>query len=151
MLSVDSQKSEDNLRQVIDTLPTLVWCTRPDGSTEFLNKRWHDYTGCSPEESRVHGWQPTVHPEDLPRVIAKGQELLTSGQPGEVEARTEAPNTYLESFKVDSWAEHERQHNRFTHADSEAEKQVLSYAIKPVEVQHYIYARERPRFSKADA
>jgi formate hydrogenlyase transcriptional activator len=87
MLSVDSQKSEDNLRQVIDTLPTLVWCTRPDGSTEFLNKRWHDYTGCSPEESRVHGWQPTVHPDDLPRVVAKGQELLASGQPGEVEAR----------------------------------------------------------------
>src|SRR6266478_360338 len=87
MLSVDSQKSEDNLRQVIDTLPTLVWCTRPDGSTEFLNKRWHDYTGCSPEESRVHGWQPTVHPEDLPRVVAKGQELLASGQPGEVEGR----------------------------------------------------------------
>jgi hypothetical protein len=64
---------------------------------------------------------------------------------------TEAPNTYLENFKVDSWAEHERQHNRFTQADSEIEKQVLSYSIKPVEVQHYIYARERPRFSKTDA
>src|SRR6266403_1580867 len=87
MLSVDSQKSEDNLRQVIDTLPTMVWCTGPDGSTEFLNKRWHDYTGFSPGESRVRGWQPTVHPEDLPRVVAKGQELLASGQPGEVEAR----------------------------------------------------------------
>ncbi len=55
---------------------------------------------------------------------------------------TGAPNTYLESFKVDSWAEHERQHNRFTQADSEVEKQVRSYAIKPIEVQHYIYARE---------
>src|SRR6267154_6456071 len=87
MLSVDSQKSEDNLRQVIDTLPTLVWCTRPDGSTEFLNKRWHDYTGFAPEESRVRGWQPTVHPADLPRVVAKGQELLASGRPGEIEAR----------------------------------------------------------------
>ena len=87
MLSRDFQKSEDNLRQVIDTIPTLVWCTGPDGSTEFLNKRWHDYTGFSPEESRVRGWQPTVHPEDLPRVVAKGQELLASGQPGEVEAR----------------------------------------------------------------
>jgi len=65
---------------------------------------------------------------------------------------TEAPNTYLESFKVDSWAEHERQHNRFTQADSEVEKQVLRYAIKPVEVQHYIYARESPpRFSETDA
>src|ERR1700676_5548237 len=87
MLSVDPQKSEDTLRQVIDTLPTLVWCTRPDGSTEFLNKRWHDYTGFTREESRAGGWQPTVHPEDLPGVVAKGQELLASGQPGEVEAR----------------------------------------------------------------
>ncbi len=54
---------------------------------------------------------------------------------------TEALDTYLESFKVDSWAEHERQHNRFTVADREIEKQVLSYAVKPVEVKHYIYAR----------
>ena len=64
---------------------------------------------------------------------------------------TAAPNTYLESFKVDSWAEHARQHNRFTQADSEIEEQVLSYAIKPVEVQHYIYAREKPRLSKTDS
>jgi MFS family permease len=53
---------------------------------------------------------------------------------------TEAPNTYLESFKVDSWAEHERQHDRFTVADREIEKRVLSYAVKPVTVKHYIYA-----------
>jgi MFS family permease len=56
---------------------------------------------------------------------------------------TQAPNTYLESFKVGSWAEHERQHDRFTEADREIEKRVLSYAVKPVEVKHYIYAPER--------
>jgi len=55
---------------------------------------------------------------------------------------TEAPDTYLESFKVDSWAEHERQHDRFTVADRDIEKQVLRYALKPVDVKHYIYARE---------
>jgi hypothetical protein len=65
----------------------LVWCTQPDGSHEFLNKRWHDYTGLSPEESRLQGWQPSVHPEDLSRVVSKGRELLASGEPGEVEAR----------------------------------------------------------------
>jgi hypothetical protein len=59
---------------------------------------------------------------------------------------TEAPGIYLESFKVDSWAEHERQHNRFTQADREIEKQVLSYALQSVEVKHYIYARKRPTF-----
>ena len=57
---------------------------------------------------------------------------------------TEAPNVYLESFLVDSWAEHLRQHDRFTLADQELEKRVLSYALEPVEVKHYIHAqRER--------
>lgn len=55
---------------------------------------------------------------------------------------TEAPDTYLESFLVDSWAEHERQHDRFTVADRQIENQVLGYAIQPVEVKHFIYARE---------
>jgi MFS family permease len=58
---------------------------------------------------------------------------------------TETPDTYLETFKVDSWAEHERQHDRFTVADGEIEKQVLSYAVKPVEVKHYIYAQVSQR------
>jgi MFS family permease len=55
---------------------------------------------------------------------------------------TENPDTYLETFKVDSWAEHERQHDRFTVADREIENQVLGYAIQPVEIKHFIYARD---------
>jgi MFS family permease len=53
---------------------------------------------------------------------------------------TESPNAYLETFLVDSWAEHERQHARFTVADRELEKQVLSYALEPSEVKHDIHA-----------
>ena len=34
------KNSEKKLRQVIDTIPTLAWCNLPDGSNEFLNKRW---------------------------------------------------------------------------------------------------------------
>jgi hypothetical protein len=55
-------------------------------------------------------------------------------------ADTEASDTYLESFKIDSWAEHQRQHNRFTLADRELEAQVLRYAISPVEIKHFVYA-----------
>jgi len=46
------------------------------------------------------------------------------------------------SYLVDSWAEHLRQHGRFTMADRELEKRVLSYAIEPTTVKHYIYAEE---------
>ena len=54
---------------------------------------------------------------------------------------TESPNVYLETFLVDSWAEHERQHERFTVTDHELEKRVLSYALEQTTVKHYIYAR----------
>jgi MFS family permease len=66
---------------------------------------------------------------------------------------TEAPNTYLETFKIDSWAEHERQHDRFTVADREIENQVLGYVVQPVEIKHFIYAREglSPRLAKIRA
>jgi MFS family permease len=53
---------------------------------------------------------------------------------------TEAPNVYLETFVVDSWAEHERQHDRFTVADHEVEERVLSYALERTTVKHYIHA-----------
>src|SRR5580704_8702963 len=81
------QRSEARLRQVIDTIPTLAWCNLSDGSNEFLNKKWHEYTGLSPEESHGWGWQVAFHPEDLPSLMGKWRELLISGEPGEIEAR----------------------------------------------------------------
>jgi len=81
------KKSEAKLRQVIDAIPTLAWCNLPDGPNEFLNKRWHDYTGLPSESSHGWGWQVAFHPEDLPPLMEKWRELLISGEPGEVEAR----------------------------------------------------------------
>ncbi len=72
---------------MIDTIPTLAWCNSPDGPNEFLNKRWHEYTGRSHEESTGWGWQAAFHPEDVPPLMKKWRELLASGEPGEIEAR----------------------------------------------------------------
>src|SRR5229473_1540158 len=73
--------------KIIDAIPTLAWSARPDGSNEFLNRRWHDYTGLSAEESLGWGWKTAVHPEDLGRLTAKWESILASGEPGESEAR----------------------------------------------------------------
>jgi MFS family permease len=54
---------------------------------------------------------------------------------------TQSPTTYLETFLVDSWLEHQRQHDRFTVADLELERRVLSYAAEKVTVKHYIAAK----------
>jgi len=81
------QNSEAKLRWLIDTIPAVAWYGLPDGSKQFLNQRWREYTGVSPEESYGWGWQAVVHPEDLPPLMAKWSELRTSEKPGEIEAR----------------------------------------------------------------
>ncbi|HXN65108.1 MAG TPA: MFS transporter [Candidatus Acidoferrales bacterium] len=55
------------------------------------------------------------------------------------------PGRYFETFLVDSWAEHERQHARFTVADSKIEKRVLELALEPPKTRHFIHAEERSR------
>jgi PAS domain S-box-containing protein len=79
--------SEAKLLRVIDTIPSLSWCNLPDGPNEFLSKGWHDYTGMSPEEAHGWGWSSAFHQDDLPPLMKRWQELLISGESGEIEAR----------------------------------------------------------------
>jgi formate hydrogenlyase transcriptional activator len=83
----EAKQSAASLRKIIDTIPTLAWCALPDGSNEFLNQRWHDYTGLSTQEALGWGWKVTVHAEDLAKLAETWQRLLVSGEPGEFEAR----------------------------------------------------------------
>src|ERR1700740_537881 len=78
----DLKNSEKKLRQVIDTIPTLAWSILPDGSNEFLNKRWHEYTGLSAAQSHGSGWQVAIHPEDRVLLLQKWQGLFGSGGRG---------------------------------------------------------------------
>ena len=83
----ESRESEARLREIVDTMPTLAWCNLPDGSNEFVNQRWRDYTGLSPEEVQREGYKVTIHPEDLPKWLNEWRTLVASGQGGEIEVR----------------------------------------------------------------
>ena len=74
------QKSEAKLRQVVDTIPALVWSNLADGPNDFSNQRWQDYTGISSEDARGWGWQAAVHPEDLPKLMETWQEMGRQGR-----------------------------------------------------------------------
>jgi formate hydrogenlyase transcriptional activator len=83
----ESRESEARLRKIVDTIPTLAWCNLPDGSNEFVNQRWCDYTGLSPEEVQRVGCKVAIHPEDLPKWLHQWRTLVASGEGGEIEAR----------------------------------------------------------------
>ena len=83
----DDMPLEGDVRVLIDTIPTLVWQASADGSAEFFNRRWLEYTGLSSDEARGWQWSVAIHPDDQKPLLHTWQAILQSGQPGEGEAR----------------------------------------------------------------
>ena len=85
----DIAESERRLRAMMDALPDQAARLRPDGVPEYVNQRWHEYTGIPREALPPTGAAPaTIHPADLPRARVKWQqEILPSGKAGEFEYR----------------------------------------------------------------
>src|SRR6266849_11152646 len=82
------RRSEEHLRLVIDTIPTMAWSVRPDGVVDFLNQPWMDYAGLSLEEYVKDPTGP-IHPEDIPRIIEKwlAQKAVGEGYEDEMRLR----------------------------------------------------------------
>jgi PAS domain S-box-containing protein len=83
----DIQALQDQLRLVIDTIPALVWSTLPDGSADFLNQRWLEYTGLALEEGLGWGGRSAVHPKDRARFVDEWRAAVAAGEPFEHEVR----------------------------------------------------------------
>src|SRR5258705_10035512 len=88
----ESRDSEARLRKIIDTIPALAWCNLSDGSNDFVNRRWSDYTGLSQEEVKQVGCKVAIHPEDLPKWLDQWRTLLASGAGSENEAPLTFPD-----------------------------------------------------------
>jgi len=81
------RQSEKQLREVIETIPAIAWTSSPDGSIEFVNKRWEEYTGMSAQESGGFGWKSAFHPKDLDRYVERRRTSLGSVDSFEDEVR----------------------------------------------------------------
>jgi PAS domain S-box-containing protein len=75
----------DQLQLIIDTIPAVVWSNLPDGSTEFLNQRFRDYSGLSDGQERASAWMDILHPDDIPE--GGWRAAFAAGEPFEREAR----------------------------------------------------------------
>ena len=71
-----SWESEERFRMIADSMPMLLWTTHSDGSAEWFNRRWHEYTGLA-ETNDVAGWEP-VHADDLARLRAGFEDVTRS-------------------------------------------------------------------------
>jgi PAS domain S-box-containing protein len=82
------RESEQRMLQLANTIPHLAWIAGPDGQVQWCNDRWYEFIG----QARGAGslpleWQPIIHPDDLPRVMARWEASMRSGTPYECEMR----------------------------------------------------------------
>jgi PAS domain S-box-containing protein len=73
------RKNEKQLRDVIDTIPVIAFISIPDGSNEFTNRSWQEYTGLSVKDTAGWGWASTVHPDDVARHLEKWRAAVSAG------------------------------------------------------------------------
>ncbi|HYT95024.1 MAG TPA: PAS domain-containing protein, partial [Gemmataceae bacterium] len=55
---------DEHFRLFAESLGDLVWSARPDGFTDYCNRRFLDYLGRTPEQMQGWGWLDALHPDD---------------------------------------------------------------------------------------
>lgn len=59
-------KSRLRYHNLADAIPEIVWTAQPDGTPDYFNQRWCEYTGLRLEDAVGTGWLSAVHPDDAP-------------------------------------------------------------------------------------
>lgn len=75
------------LARFLDSLPAMVWTALPDGNVDFVNRKWLEFLGQPPDETRQWDWRALIHPSDLLAAEANWRSVVASGERGEIEAR----------------------------------------------------------------
>lgn len=77
----------EQFRAVAEVMPQFIWVAAPDGTIQYFNRPWLEYTGLSVEAMRSNGVNNVVHPGDLGLTWERWNNALVTGQPYEIEYR----------------------------------------------------------------
>jgi PAS domain S-box-containing protein len=81
------KESERQLREQADAMPQIVWTSKPDGSVDYYNNNWYEYTGERPDSLAEWFRAPFIHPDDLGRCLDACTRGFAGGVGFEIEAR----------------------------------------------------------------
>ncbi len=87
LAQLQAEASERRYRQLADFVPQLIWASDSSGWHYYFNKRWHEYTGLSEEESLGFGFINALHPDDRVRALATWERAWRDGESYDIEYR----------------------------------------------------------------
>lgn len=80
-------ESDARFQAIADSMPQMVWSSRPDGHHDYYNARWYAFTGAAEGSTLGDAWGDMIHPEDQERARSAWRASLSTGEPYEVEYR----------------------------------------------------------------
>lgn len=85
-LSAELAESVANYRQLANAMPQIVWTCGADGTVDWLNDRWYEFTGMqgSPNYETIAA---LVHPEDESDIAQRWERAIAKGTGWEAEYR----------------------------------------------------------------
>lgn len=82
-----SDDVDQRLRSILNAMPHMVWSTTADGSTDFYNDVWYQFTGVPRGSTDGDQWTQPFHPDDQPEAWRRWRHSVETGEPYEVEYR----------------------------------------------------------------
>lgn len=98
-----------DLRAFIDSVLTIAWSALPDGSLDFINQRFQDYTGLSSDQLIGWEWKSVVHPDDIPQLQIWWEGVRQSGKAGTTEKRLRRRDGAYRWFRIAAAPVHDEQ------------------------------------------
>ncbi|HEV2800138.1 MAG TPA: PAS domain S-box protein [Pyrinomonadaceae bacterium] len=83
----NAEANERYYRFLAEAIPEIIWTADPDGTTDYFNQRWYEYTGLTREESLDWGWKEILHPDDAERSVDHWRRSVETGEVYEIEYR----------------------------------------------------------------
>ena len=94
------RESEFFFHQMLESIPGMIFTTRPDGYCDYQSRQWADYTGVPSAEHVGDGWNKLLHPDDQARVLAAWRAAVENKANYNLEYRVRRRDGAYEWFKV---------------------------------------------------
>lgn len=77
----------ERARFVMDSMPQKIFTTSANGTAEYFNEQWMEFTGRSLEQMKSWTWTEFLHPDDVEKTVSVWQLSIESGEPFHLEHR----------------------------------------------------------------
>ncbi len=81
------QESEERFRTLAEVSPVGIFRTDAEGHCHYVNERWCEIAGLTPEEAFGEGWKQGLHPDDRDRVFEEWYQAAKQNLPFKSEYR----------------------------------------------------------------